>query len=98
MPTLPGFGASTSLHIWASTYAGIAAFSARLESQRLRVCEGSCPNLILKAELYRYEKVGPEGKEKPKDEYNHALAALRYHSIVKPDAIRRRGRGKFQSD
>jgi hypothetical protein len=58
---------------------GIAAVSARLEAGTLHILEGRCPNLVSEAELYRYEQ-GPEGRggEVPVDEYNHALAALRY--------------------
>jgi hypothetical protein len=58
---------------------GIAAVSARLESGTLRVVEGRCPNLLAEAGLYRYPRPGEEGHgEAPVDEYNHALAALRY--------------------
>lgn len=53
---------------------GIAAVTARLQTGRLRVSRTACPNLISEAELYRYEKEG----EKPVDQDNHALAALRY--------------------
>jgi hypothetical protein len=53
---------------------GIMAVTARLESGRLRVVEGTCPNLLYEAALYRY---GNES-EAPLDEHNHALAALRY--------------------
>jgi hypothetical protein len=53
---------------------GIMAVTARLESGRLRVVAGACPNLLYEAALYRY---GNES-EAPVDEHNHALAALRY--------------------
>ncbi len=53
---------------------GIMAVTARLESGRLRVVEGACPNLVYEAALYRY---GNES-EAPVDAHNHALAALRY--------------------
>ena len=58
---------------------GIAAVSARLESGRLRVLEGACPNLLAEAELYRYSP-DPEDRraENPVDDHNHALGALRY--------------------
>jgi hypothetical protein len=59
--------------------AGIAAVSARLQNGTLRVLAGRCPNLLREAALYRYG--GAEGgrhSEKPVDEDNHALAALRY--------------------
>jgi hypothetical protein len=58
---------------------GIAAVRARLENGTLRVLEGACPNLLAEAALYRYE-TETEGSrsETPTDEYNHALAALRY--------------------
>lgn len=54
--------------------AGIAAVSARVENDTLRILEGKCPNLLAEAELYRYEN----DTETPLDENNHALAALRY--------------------
>jgi hypothetical protein len=58
---------------------GIAAVSARLESGRLRVLEGACPNLLSEASLYRYSDAADERHvETPVDEHNHALAALRY--------------------
>jgi hypothetical protein len=58
---------------------GIAAVSARLEGGRLRVCDGACPNLLAEADLYRYDdEVGGRPSETPRDEHNHALAALRY--------------------
>jgi hypothetical protein len=58
---------------------GIMAVSARLRQGTLRVLEGRCPNLLFEAGLYRYDD-GPAsaGRETPVDEYNHALAALRY--------------------
>jgi hypothetical protein len=56
---------------------GIMAVTARLESGRLRVLEGACPNLLYEAALYRYGE-GEGGSEAPVDEHNHALAALRY--------------------
>jgi hypothetical protein len=58
---------------------GIAAVSARLENGTLRVLEGSCPNLLAEAALYRYsDEAGDRHAEAPVDEHNHALAALRY--------------------
>jgi hypothetical protein len=58
---------------------GIAAVSARLEAGTLRVLEGTCPNLLAEASLYRYGTEGHErDAETPVDEHNHALAALRY--------------------
>jgi hypothetical protein len=58
---------------------GIAAVSARLESGRLRVVEGRCPNLLAEASLYRYGEEGHDRRgEVPVDEHNHALSALRY--------------------
>jgi hypothetical protein len=58
---------------------GIAAVSARIEAGRLKVVEGSCPNLLAEAALYRYGEGGAERRaEAPVDEHNHALAALRY--------------------
>jgi hypothetical protein len=58
---------------------GIAAVSARLESGRLRVVAGCCPNLLSEASLYRYsDDPNDRRAEVPVDENNHALAALRY--------------------
>jgi hypothetical protein len=54
---------------------GIAAVTARLEAGMLKVVEGTCPNLLREADLYRY---GDGHDETPLDEHNHALAALRY--------------------
>jgi hypothetical protein len=59
---------------------GIAAVTARLRTGRLRVCARCCPSLCAEARLYRYpgdtdrQRLG----EKPIDDNNHALAALRY--------------------
>jgi hypothetical protein len=61
-----------------SLQSGIAAVSARLADGTLRVVEGSCPNLLAEACLYRYPEQGEGGSENPLDESNHALAALRY--------------------
>jgi hypothetical protein len=60
--------------------AGIAAITARIETDRLRVHRQHCPNLLAEAALYRYptHKDGTPSTEKPIDEHNHALAALRY--------------------
>jgi hypothetical protein len=58
---------------------GIAAVNARLEDGRLRVVEGTCPNLLAEAGLYRYgDDRTDRMAETPVDEHNHALAALRY--------------------
>jgi hypothetical protein len=56
---------------------GIAAVRARLESGTSLVVEGSCPNLLAEAALYRYD---PEHKdsEKPLKEHDHTMDALRY--------------------
>ena len=58
---------------------GIAAVSARIEDGTLKILPGRCPNLLLEAELYRYSNEPEDRKsEKPEDNNNHALAALRY--------------------
>ncbi|MBY0231992.1 MAG: terminase family protein, partial [Gemmataceae bacterium] len=54
---------------------GIAAVTARLQTGRLRIVRGACPQLLREACLYRYPD---DGGETPVDEDNHALAALRY--------------------
>ncbi|MFM7538592.1 MAG: terminase large subunit domain-containing protein [Planctomycetota bacterium] len=69
---------AAGLRVWPGNNAlagGIAAVTARLESGRLRVARGACPELAREAGLYRYEA---EGSETPLDRDNHALAALRY--------------------
>lgn len=60
--------------------AGIAAVSARLQTGRLRVLRRGCPQLMHEAGLYRYPTSAERlrGQENPVDEFNHALAALRY--------------------
>lgn len=60
--------------------AGIAAVRSRMETGRLKVLRGRCPNLLAEATLYRYPTArdGRPSGETPIDEHNHALAALRY--------------------
>jgi hypothetical protein len=60
--------------------AGIAAVTARIQTGRLRVLADACPHLLAEARLYRYPGHADRGvdREKPIDEHNHALAALRY--------------------
>jgi hypothetical protein len=55
---------------------GLAAVRARLESGRLKVLAGCCPNLLAEAQLYRYDV--DSKSEKPVKEHDHALDALRY--------------------
>ena len=55
---------------------GIAAVRARLESGRLRVLEGTCPNLLAEASLYRYDP--NSASEEPLKEHDHTMDALRY--------------------
>ncbi|HEV3085434.1 MAG TPA: terminase family protein [Gemmataceae bacterium] len=58
---------------------GISAVNARLRTGRLKVFN-ACKNLIRESGLYRYptlEEKRIQG-EKPIDEHNHALSALRY--------------------
>jgi hypothetical protein len=58
---------------------GLSAVQARIETGRLRVVDGNCPNLLEEAGLYRYASAGEGGdSEVPVDEFNHALGALRY--------------------
>jgi hypothetical protein len=58
---------------------GIAAVHARLQSGRLKVLEGACPNLLMEASLYRWNtELGSARSEAPVPEDNHALDALRY--------------------
>jgi len=60
--------------------AGIAAVTARIQTGRLKVLADGCPHLLSEAQLYRYPSHAEGGvdPEKPIDEHNHALAALRY--------------------
>jgi hypothetical protein len=70
---------------------GIAAVNARIQSGTLLIREGACPNLLAEAGLYRYSDDPAEHHaEIPVDEYNHALAALRY-LILMTDAHRPAG-------
>ena len=59
---------------------GIAAVTARVRTGRLKVCGHRCPNLLAESKLYRYPS--PQERaivgERPIDENNHALGALRY--------------------
>lgn len=58
---------------------GIAAVTARVETGRLRILQGRCPNLLCEAGLYRYSDSPHDRRvEAPLDNHNHALAALRY--------------------
>ena len=58
---------------------GIMAVRSRLETGRLRVVDGACPNLLYEAGLYRYDDAtNGRGSETPLSESNHALDALRY--------------------
>jgi hypothetical protein len=58
---------------------GIAAVTARLETDRLKIIAGACPNLLREASLYRYSDERTDHRsETPLDEHNHALDALRY--------------------
>jgi hypothetical protein len=63
-----------------SLRAGIAAVTARIQTGRLRVVQGACPHLLDEAVRYCYRAPDEAGgqSEEPKDEHNHALAALRY--------------------
>jgi hypothetical protein len=50
-----------------------------LETGRLRIIAGACPNLLREASLYRYSDDRTDRRsETPMDEHNHALDALRY--------------------
>jgi hypothetical protein len=57
--------------------AGIAAVRSRIENGTLKIVEGTCPNLLAEARLYRYDPDSPRS-EKPRKENDHALDALRY--------------------
>src|SRR5205823_1782237 len=58
---------------------GLNMIRARLEANLLKVVQGTCPNLLAEADLYRFSDAPAERTaEIPVDEHNHALAALRY--------------------
>lgn len=59
---------------------GIAAVTARVRTGRLKVNPLRCPNLCAEAKLYRYPSQSERAVmgEKPIDDNNHALGALRY--------------------
>ncbi len=58
---------------------GLMAVRSRIETGRLRVVDGTCPNLLYEAGLYRYDDAtNGRGSETPLSESNHALDALRY--------------------
>ena len=58
---------------------GIAAVSARIRTDRLRVHFPNCLNLLEEAKAYRYPRQDERARvgENPIDESNHALGALR---------------------
>ena len=58
--------------------AGLSLVTARLEGGMLRIIDGTCPNLLSEAGLYRYGDAVHGRAETPIDEHNHALSALRY--------------------
>ena len=58
---------------------GIAAVQTRIRTGTLRIVQGTCPNLLDEAGLYRWDDAPEERRsEKPVDGYDHALDALRY--------------------
>jgi hypothetical protein len=72
---------------------GIAAVNGRINSGKLRIVEGACPNLLAEAARHRYsEDPRLSDSETPVDGHNHALDALRYlisrldaGTLAKPD-------------
>jgi hypothetical protein len=60
--------------------AGLQAVTARLQTGRLRVCAGACPQLLAEARTYCYPEESEKGSpgERPRAGNNHALDALRY--------------------
>ena len=60
-------------------FPGIAAVTARLETDRLKIIAGACPHLLREASHYRYSDDRTDRRsENPVDDHNHALDALRY--------------------
>jgi hypothetical protein len=54
---------------------GILAVRARIETDRLKILEGACPNLLAEAQLYSYDA---DSGDEPSKGNDHALDALRY--------------------
>jgi hypothetical protein len=70
-PRVPGRGKN---HPWR-----VLVSPGVIETGRLRVLDGNCPNLLEDAGLYKYASAAEGGdSDVPIDEYNHALGALRY--------------------
>jgi hypothetical protein len=58
---------------------GIARVRELLALGRIKIMPGACPNLLEKAQRYRYDTDPRHSRsELPVDEYNHDMAALRY--------------------
>ena len=59
---------------------GVAAVTARIRTGRLKILSTACWNLIAESKLYRYPTNDERSVmgEKPIDDNNHALGALRY--------------------
>jgi hypothetical protein len=63
----------------AEVTSGIAKVQTRIRTGTLRIVQGTCPNLLSEAGLYRWDDAPEERRsEKPIDGYDHALDALRY--------------------
>ncbi len=63
-----------------SVRAGIAAITARIQTNRLKVLAPHMLNLVEEAKLYRYDEVqeGEEAGEIPLQQFDHLIDALRY--------------------
>jgi hypothetical protein len=57
---------------------GMTAVRTRLETGRLRVIEGRCPNLLAEAELYVDQEKGGKDQQGLDNDNDHAMDALRY--------------------
>lgn len=63
---------------------GVGEVYDRIKNEKLKFIDGQCPNTLDEIEMYHYPEpkdLDPDQdskKEKPVDQYNHALDALRY--------------------
>lgn len=59
--------------------AGINAVNNRIYTEKIKIVENRCRALVAEAEMYKYpDEEDKSGGDKPIDEFNHAMDALRY--------------------
>ena len=72
-------GGHTCLPAIKAILPGIEAVNARILTGRLKIIENSCPAILAEAQLYSFpEDEEASGGDKPIDNFNHAMDALRY--------------------